>query len=300
MNTKLIPIVLTLVVGIILAGSVLVPVLNDYGDKEKTLTNLGMPFAKTDDANHTITVDSDGITVDGIDIDLSLFPGNFPNYSIVYSEHGFIRWDKTNVMYSANKEEGSSAVIAQFDCATNTVTIAINGTDATISSSDATVVTRQISDVICYIAPEGDYRLSLNPYVTEDSELIAGGITVFTNPLVNCYIVWNGTIEEITAQILAVGGGYTATLGDVAVNTTAIHTDLSKIDSVTLDVTLSKDSTDSNVVASYTYFVVPATIEYTNPNYVGDTNSTLLATIPIMVIIALLMVAVGVVARRND
>ena len=42
MNNKLIPLVLTLVVGIILAGSVLMPVLNDVTKTEQTFVNNGV------------------------------------------------------------------------------------------------------------------------------------------------------------------------------------------------------------------------------------------------------------------
>ena len=299
MKNNILTLAIVLTVGVILTGSLLMPILSDYAESEKTYTNLGMPFAEVDDSTHTIVVNSDGITVDDTEIDLTLFPGTFPNYSIVYSEHGFVRWDKTNVMYSCNKESGSAAVIAQFDCSTNTVTIEISGSTATVSSSDTTVTPRQISDVLCYIAPEGKYTLSLNPYVTDESQMIAGGITVFTNPLVNLYLVWNGTIEEITSLVLAVGGGYDATVADPEINTTAITTNLVKIDSITFDVELAKDGNTYDRTATYTYFVVPAKVVYENGAYLGDAESSLIGAIPVLVIISLVLLGVGAIGLRN-
>lgn len=302
MDNKMITLIITLAVGVIMAGALLAPVVSDYGQAQYTITNEGMPFAAADEDTHTITVNAEGaITVDGETIDLALFPGTFNQYTIVYSDSAFVRYNLSNVTVET-RYSGSAGVSYDWE---DGVTITINGTSATVSN-DTTSASKTISDVTYYIATEGDYVMAKNPIVRADDLMYGAGQTYFGGSAglptgVNVYTTWKGSVDDgITNTLLYVSGGtYTGVAGDPVINTTEVVDGVYKIDSVKLPFTLSTDSKDYTVTATYTYFLAPATFNYDNPNYLGVGPAAILGGV-IVVFLAALVLMASRAAERDD
>lgn len=305
-----------IIVAVIVASVVLIPIVNGMTEPTKTYYNGGMPYASPDTEDHTILVTDDSITVDGDPVDTSLFPGNFANYTLVFSESGeFVRLD-----YSANEIRVvlSAVLPTQYPLNSDeTVTIAISGSTATISSSDTTKPTKTISDVLYYISTEGDYVLALNPHVSDESVLYGAGQTNFnvTQGTVASYTftyaAWSGTLDDLSGTVIYVstisGAEITYTTANssissvVATTTQADGSDLLRVDSVAVNYALvGSDSETYTPTATYTYFLAPAEVVYDNPNYVGGMTATILAVIPIFIILAILMGVVGMFLYRKE
>lgn len=304
MENKLIGAVVAIATAVILIGSVLVTTLDRYDDETRTYTNDGMPYAAADSDDHTIVITADTITVDEEELDLTLFPEGFTQYTLVFTSDGdFIRID-----YDADATRIVSSSLTTFLLNSGeTVTIAISGTDATITSSDTTVSSASMDNVAYYISSEGDYVMSLNPCVTSESAIIGAGQTNFGTSAglpayTFTYASWSGTVESVTAAIvyLASSATYSAySIASTEVNTTAVEGNLVRIDSVLLNYSLTSSDVDYSVTATYTYFLAPATVAYDNPEYVGSTYAGLIAVIPIMVIVGLVAATAVFITRRD-
>lgn len=285
--------VIALVVGIILAGSVLMPVMNTYDEPTRTYINEGIPFELADPNDtdtHTIIVDANGITSDGISVGSDLFV----DYTIVFGEHSIIRYTSTTgrVAYGGidtSESSGQNWIDLRSGDTEQVLTITISGDSLTAVNG---TTTKTIEDQWAFISTEGNYRYTLNPCVTSTDRIIGGGVTYspFSSATVICF---DGTTEGINAGVYRYSP--TVTIDDITVNTSTVTTNLLKIDSIVFDCTQS----DTDKTATYTYFLAPEKITYNNPEYMGNNYATLLGAIPIMVIVALLMLAVGAIALRR-
>lgn len=296
MNTKLIPIIMTVVVGIILAGSLLVPLLSGYSATTKTFENDGVPFAEVDEETHTIVMDSTGMTTDGEKVEgFEFLYGN--SVSILYCEGNVVRWStngEVQVIGNTN-QSGQRRVVGDTDTDTITLTIA-NGIATFVNGEVTTILS---SNVLAY--PTADesakYRQGTQHYYTDDTNLIiAGGFTNHPDGG-QVALVMTGTVEELTADFVWYYS-VPATVADIDVQTSNVTTNLHQVDKilVTMDITATGDDYE----LTYTQFLSEAKGTYDNPDYIGSAGAALFGAIPIMIIVALLVVVVGVVAKRND
>lgn len=297
METKnLLTLAITLTVGIILAGSLLMPVLNDYTTTTATFYNDGVPFAEVDDGTHTIVMDSTGMTTDGEKVNgfQFLYGGSV---SILYCESNVVRWSETGeVQVIGNTDKsGTRRIIGDTD--TDTITLTI--TDGVAKFAKGTEETTLGSTVLAY--PTADetakYRQGTQHKFTDDTDLIiAGG---FTNHTVGGQValVMTGTVDDLNASYVWYYDT-PATVQDIDVQTSNVCTNLNQVDKilVTMDVTTTGD--DYELI--YTQFLSEATGTYNDPNYLGDGNAAILSTIPIMVIVALVAMAAGALYLKRD
>ena len=302
---NILTLIITLVVGVIMTGALLAPVTNDYSEATKTIENVGMPYTEAG-GDHTIIVDVDGITFDGETVDMSKFPGNFQTYTLVYGEKSFVRWGATNVLTVSDSD-----VLRTFNVSSgNTVTITLSGTTVTVTTS-ASTQSFTANDVLYHISPSGgDYVLSLNPYVSEGDTVYAAGDTYFTTggsvrpAPIRLWIVWTGEGDNITISANGFSGsGYDAvSVADPIVTLNNPTSNLYQYESIVFDwtatATVEGESTEYPLTSTYSYFLAPAEVTYDNPNYVAG-GAGLISVIPIIVIVAILMVAVGAVAYRR-
>lgn len=294
-SKNLLTLTITLVVGIILAGSLLMPVLNAYDEPTRTYINEGVPYAlidSEDTTEHIIIIKADGVTCDGETIDASAYLTG--DYTLVFGEHSIIRYSPGNgrVVFGGSNGPDTSSIFTDLRTANSeeTLTVTIVGDELTTLNGETT---RTVTDNWAYISStEGAYRYCVNPCVTATDRVIGGGVTYspFSSATVICF---DGTIEEITAKIARANPA--ATLDEVRVSTSPVSGNLVKIDAIYFDCTQS----DTNKTATYTYFLAPEKITYNNPDYLGAGNSALLGAIPILIIIGLVMLGVGAIAVRN-
>jgi len=298
MNTKLITIVLTLVVGIILAGSVLMPVLNDakktIGD-EVTYTN----YLMTSNQNHYDYVDSVELTAtasetDGISYDF-VINGNpitlISDYMLAVASDGVVI------------QIGNAG---QFACSTNLETYA---SEPNLNPTTYPTVTLTMNN--------GEWSLNAG-----DTVLKSGVYTwVVTYKENGRYVAHNSSVvgaycHETPSDFIVYGGGYSS--GDldtfysygqgkltVAVsdyegtlnwNTTLVDGTTDVYQVTTCNITISDGENDE----TYTPYRCLYLYEVTG-HEAGGASYSLLGAIPVIVIVALIVAAIGMVAiRRND
>ena len=298
-SKKLLTLIITLVVGIILAGSLLMPVLSSYSDDTKTIENEGSFFATPDGENHTITfTDQNYATVDGVNVE---YPEGFgtgiqKNATVMVGNDWMLRLENG---YARLIAAGPNNVFSQENLADG-LTATISGTTASITIEDKE---KTLTDLQYYLAPEGDWVLCYNPYIKADTPLFGGIRGQGTNSdgqRYDCFEVISGNVTNGFDEETCRGAIFTTPTSFVTVDATydisteTVATDLLKLNTITQNVTFSDNSTATVVIS---YLLAPATITYTNPD---DLNQdALLSAIPIMVIVALLILAVRAIAYRD-
>lgn len=298
-SKKLLTLTITLVVGIILVGSLLMPVLSSYSD-DKTIENEGSFFATPDGENHTITFTNQNYaTVDGVNVE---YPEGFgtgiqKNATVMVGNDWMLRLENG---YARLIAAGPNNVFSQEDLGTDGLTAKISGTTVSITIGDNE---KTLTDLQYYLAPEGDWVLCYNPYIKADTPLFGGIRGQGTNSDGNrydCFEVISGNVtngfdeETCRAALFTTPVSFPTVDATYDISTETVATDLLKLNTITQNITFSDDSTATVVIS---YLLAPATITYTNPD---DLNQdALLSAIPIMVIVALLILAVRAIAYRD-
>lgn len=301
MNNKLIPIVLTLVVGTILAGSVLMPVLNDATTTERTFVNEGAfnygIFTPDDEYTLTYTQATGELIVN--DVVVPSFDALNKAYSIVATDNYLARYGYNSggyylqhIGYVGNNLFADGGV---------TATITISGGDLSITwvKADNTTVTKTVTFTEMYaIVPTADAAVMKaaadQVYIKGDSELYASGLTTITN-WTNIFH-FEGTYNDgITISSPSFPD---ATYDNITWNIEPVagYVDLYKLTSIEFDIT----NNDTVTHATYSYFGVPSEVTAELSQHLTPGQIALVSAVPVLVIVALLVVAVGIVARRND
>ena len=301
MDMKIVGISVAVLVSLVVLAGVLMPVLDDATATTETIVNDGSIMAVPDEGTHTIKLSKSGdalvIKTDGetcVNPDLSLYG----SATIVFADNTFIRLaDNGNVtLYgksgSATKEEFTVGNISAG------ITIALSGTNATITNDSDGTKTRTFENVDYYISAVGDYALSLNPSITLESNIMGAGLTKINNT--SSALIFQGSVEDVdnpSISTLAIWpNGRTATLGSVNLTENTNYVGLYKVDSIVLDW-----ANDGNPIgsATYTYFVAPHEITVEKSVHLTNNENELLAVIPMLVIVAILIGVVALVIRSK-
>ena len=296
MKTNVLTLIITLVVGIILAGSLLVPILNDAAQATYTIENEGTPFkliseedspsitiSKVDDA---IVIESDGETVTNPDFSL------FGAATVVYGEAGFIRLNPAGQLRGfADNFYGVNVTD------TVSVTITFSGDNAIMTPSSGTAKTVPLKPT-AYIG-NGTYVQTTSPYINDTSTIYLAGNTNYDGVTHYISYVGYGVTDELSTTTVYSDLGEDVTVESLShtTNSSKITTNLYKLNNIQFTAT---DNNDREYSATFSFLLAPKEIVYNNPGYVGAGSAALVAAIPVLVIVALLVVAVGAVARRND
>lgn len=281
MNNKLIPLCITLVVGIILAGSVLMPVLNDATTTEKTFENTGYYYMTDVGADESYTYEfvsspAKAWTVNG---EALTFPEGA--FNVIVTDEHFVR---------SNGQIESSSV------ASMTVTVTAESITGTYTASGVDHDIDWAVDGFYGAVPTKDSFIMTAPdattYVNSDTEVIGFGISNLSGQYPIFHIV--GDMENVTIT----SPDSSITISNVAINKTAVDgfIDLYKFESITFDATKG----DNTAEITYNRVIVPTEVTAELTNHLTPGQIALISAIPVLVIVALLVVAVGVVARRND
>lgn len=294
METKnLIGVFMTITVGVILIGSLLVGVVNGYADEELTYTNDGVSFVAIDDQEHTMIItNNEGtpeITVDGIEVEQPAYA--FSNQStVIYGEDGLLRVWKVNDLTRLRVQASERIAVNLNDGESATITF-----DATnITMGNKTVAIKPIA----YLG-NGDYSQLVKPVVKSDSNIILAGLTEGVGGVNSQYVVLcgEGTIDNLTVKCVDFTLTDTSiTVTDVSadVQTTDLGNGLYRIDDIVITTTFSDSSTFD---AHYSYFLGPAEFQYNNPNYLGSASAAMLGAVIVVCIVAIMMIAVRAVNR---
>lgn len=301
--------IITLVVGVILTGALLGPVISDATKTTETLTNEGY-YRVSETEEQTVivwdTVNSPNIiTVNDEEIDLSTL-GLIANssYTIAFANDFLLRYyplgGSSNIQVWNSAYSGLS--VSAGSGVTGTFTITDSGITLQKSGSE-TVQTAAHTGSYFRIDPNGDYTLKKSDktaYVLEDSTIFyAGGISSIggSNGLTSVY--FEGTTEGIEYTVMR--ANVDVSNSNVTYTDDATHMGVVNLDKVTFTTTYESSGETYNVDQTYSYFFVPYQITAELSEHLTPGQIALMGAIPIMVIVALLMAAVGAIAlRRND
>ena len=297
--------IITLVVGVILTGALLGPVISDATKTTETFENEGVfnygVFGPED--TYTLVYDntnSDGkITVNGTIVTplAGVSPTEFKSYSVISADNVILRYGSNTsgyYMQIIGKDSDGNNVLGGGSCS---ATIADGKISVTYSSSDTTLTKIFDFTEMYGIVPESDQAVlkasASSVYIKGDSELYASGVTTVTT--------WNNVIHfegNYTDGITISSPNLpSATFSNVTWNITPVsgYIDLYELTSIEFDITYE----DTTVHAVYSYFAVPSEITAELSNHLTPGQISLMGAIPVMVIVALLMAAVGAITLRR-
>lgn len=293
--------IITLVVGVILTGALLGPVINDATKTEQTFVNEGVfnyGIFTPEDEYELEVVGADGsITVNGVAVDP--FNATTRYYSIVASDNFVARYGYSNNIYFCQcvGKDSSNNTFADGGVLTN-ISIDNGALAVQITKSDSTVVSKTVEFTELYaIVPTADEAVMKvatdSVYIKGDSPIYSSGLTQVTlwSNLFHLEGTYNdgltisspnlpdATYDNITWNIEPVSG----------------YVDLYKLTSIEFDI----NNNGTTYHATYAYFGVPAEVTAELSNHLTPGQISLMGAIPVVVIVALLMVAVGAIAYRR-
>lgn len=303
MNNKLIPLCITLVVGIILAGSVLMPVLNDATTTNETITNDGLCRMIEYDDTQDLSILWDytnpyAITVNDTEYALPNSPTTY-DVTILGCESFILRYRVTSSLTQVSLMGSFSGTYNASTSDSSSMTATATGGTIVFDNGSGSTKTETYTDLWC--VGQGDYIMkdsAIDVAVKADSRIVAIG---FSNTLSKNYrVVVDGSISEGFERTIIPSTTFTNyTLSDVEADYTefAKYLDVDKFSKLSWTVT---DSSDNTATVVYSQIIVPYQVTGELSQHLTPGQIALLGAIPVMVIVALLVVAVGVVARRND
>lgn len=283
MNNKLIPLIMTLVVGIILAGSLLMPVITDAqhatSDKTTTLNSNSSPYI-SETTDYVYFASSDTETINGKAISVGKYT------QVITTDAGALYKLKAGTYTLFIPGENVKALIT-LGASVPSITATVENGVFTVRYGD-NEYTANVTNAYAYTG-DGEY-----------SESPASWLSFITN--------------KGTSGLITVGDGYYDPFNGIAIiddwtagKGTFNYYSKDWVESsapVTWDVVDNGDGsyTISKIVIHFTD-ALPAThrILYQNEywTYTPTPVSNLLGAVPILVIVAILMVAVGAIAYRR-
>lgn len=298
MKTNVLTLIITLVVGVILTGALLGPVISDVSKTSNDFDNssyaiYNMKELETGDnwtyADSTWSLNGDALTTSGSG-----------SISVIVTDNAVIRQNSQARGTTVNMNGVSDVEI-----------IEVTDSNA-LSINDST----EVAYTAGYGATgEGQYIMktySDKAYVTGDTPIWATGITSLVDGKSKSNMVCHieGTINDgltVTVSNVSAGTVSDIVVGEYTLNATKVdgYKDLYLLDNVVFGITANYTDVDTpveySINASYSTFILPKTITAELSDHLTPGQISLMGAIPIMVIVALLMTAVGAIAlRRND
>lgn len=288
MNNKLIPLCITLVVGIILAGSILMPVLNHATEVERTFTNEGLWRMSAFEEGDVWEMSEAGVwTLNG---EPAITTDN-SNSSVIIGDDWTIRG--TGAIYGHT--------IYNVTPATVTVTV---GDDSTSVNSGT------ISNVNGFgVNPEGNYLMTeynKPVYIKGDTSITSIYATGYTNVATYGVVIHiEGSVNDGVTVTCSTINNTSAlsnfTVSNLVVDAPAVegYNDLYKLKGITFtldfDYTAGGTTTHKTGDVSYSSYVVPYEVTAERTVHFTSGENALINAIPIMVIIALVVAAAGAI-----
>ena len=314
-SKNLLTLAITLTVGIILAGSLLMPVISDATTTERTFTNNGyfrMSETLSTDENTVITWDSANAFVfnlNGNDIELppGATSGTVYPYTILASDAWALRAavlnDTVNVdltLYGS----GSDSTLLWFvnSWSNDTATITLSAGTASFKANDSTPVT--VSYTHAFIPDEnGNYILKKGTetaYLHGESLIYATGRTTatFGEDSVDLNINIEGNITDGETVTVLAPTGYTSDNIEVVNSQVTGYKDLYTFDKVTFEITETDSSTTVDVV--YSQVIVPYQITAELSQHLDPAEIAIMNALPVLIIVALVVMATGALYLKRD
>lgn len=296
--------IITVTIGIIFAGSLLAPVIDDVTTTEKTFDNTADALWQVE---HLDTESEYTFVWDHTSPTTALSNGetvNLKTGTVICATDSFlIRYGSdANGKYLQSVGANLGIIVSETGTNEGDVTISISsGTiSATIVKTATTTVTATF-DEGWGIVSHGDYVMkspTQNAYVLDDSTIFALGLTNINNVWNNMFQI-TGTVEEVEVTQLNPSPA-TYTTSNVTI-TSADVDGYEKLHTITSIDFLATNISDSTITkaCTYNFFIVPATVTAELSQHLDDTEISLMQVMPLILIACLLLGAVGFVVYRG-
>lgn len=302
-SKNLLTLAITLTVGIILAGSLLMPVISDATTTEKSFQNNGyynLTYSEADDL--TLTWDytkPNVVTVNDTDITLSI--GTFPGpVNIACGDDWFLRWTGTDVQFFSTNNASVTAAVAN----STSISLTASNGSATITNTAPTPVSQTVSYTFMYVVdPAGLYVMKNSAdaaYLKGDSEIYAIGRSSTTGIVIKLKITGNikdgFTAEEVGSS------GANATVGTPVATYTEVegYKDLYSLTKIEVPIDFEITGTPASFTPTYTYFIVPASVTAELSQHLAPGEIAILNALPVLIIAALVVMAAGAIFLKRD
>lgn len=302
-KTNLLTLVVTLTVGIILAGSLLAPVVADATTTERTFVNDGAFYVEVD-PSETYTVEYDKaadlgvVYINGEPLSVNFSTG----YTILAIDNAILRLQSgdTTIQYKGNGSYITGIKNLDITVANGTITGTYIGTSNVETAWPTTTYTE------CHIASPAKQDFVMTEYnstvkMKGDSEIFAFGQTSVKNNTVLLLFKIEGNIKDgVTVTALGSSSGVVdsnAVVSDLTINATPVngYIDLYDLSSITFNVGYE----DTTTAVTYSAYIVPESVTAELANHFNSGEIAILNAIPMLIIIGLVLLGVGAIFVRN-
>ena len=306
MKTNILTLAIVLTVGVILAGSLLAPVINDATTTETTLINNGYMRMSHYDTTEDVTLEWDPaaptiFTVNGEDVPITLDSSlNNLSVTILGDTNWVVRLDlKSNgdvnrLSYIPSSGSAVNATVAD----NQSVSITMSG-----GSMSGTMGTTSISNTYSDIyAPtlDGEYvmkKSNESAYIHADSFIFAYGLTFIGAATLGIEI--SGDYEDgVTSSVWR--GATNFEISDLTINATPNSKYVGTYDLQNITLNATKLDTSEVTAVTYSYFLVPYEVTSELSQHLSDGEIAILKALPILIIAALVVMAAGSLYLKRD
>lgn len=287
--------VITITVAIICVATVMVPIFDGITETEETLTNDGLWRMKEIEYGDVWTkgygaawdYGDDAITIESSSSNILL------GDKWCIRANGQVRSDSTTNV-STNLGYATATASEEF--------VVVDKTD--------TSWTRNLDYPGYGASLDGDYVMTAyggGCYLLGDSVIYGSGVSDVDE--VSVFVHIEATVDDgATIAVSSISG---TTISDVVISNAAVnytedpdHVDVYKVDSVTFNVSFSTTENDETVehtgVVTFSSYVVPYQITAELSEHMTSAEIALIYVLPVLMICAVLMIAVGMAAIRRD
>lgn len=304
---KLIAVIIAVSVGVIMVGSVLVPVLNDVAADSSTFDNRKDSLYEMEHVDNNTTYMMEWRAANPTEVIVNGAVANVTNGTIICSVNKWIyRFGMdSNGYYIQPIGEGLSGVVNSGQNPDAIIRISISNGQfiyTSIISGSETTQTAEISDGYAIVADgSGDFVMkspNQNAYIKSGSKFVGMGVTTIDDIWYNGFCTVGSIAEGMTISQFSGPTTYDISNTTISQSVVSGYNDLHSISKFEFDVT--NPSTSGVTHITYNYFIVPAevTADKSDPTPLGNYES-LVFTIPLMFIVSLVAIFAYTIGRRD-
>lgn len=301
-GTNLLTLVITLTIGIIFAGSLLMPVINDATTTEKTFTNEGYYYMQnlSAESDEEIVVEYTktpfGITYNGEPIDVSMLDGTKRYTLATAGTDWVIRF--TSAGWVGLQGIGTSFNFGNSNNEKVTITFSEGTVTAVTEAGTTSTYTTTYDSLWVYSPTPTDWvmkKMDAPAYMLKDSQFFNNGVTEISQW--NEVVKIGGTVESWDAEVVY-PAGITTTLSDETTDATSMdkYVDLYSLNKITFKINDGTSTAD----AVYSYFIVPASVTAELSQHLDKGEIAIMNAIPFLIIAALVVMAAGAIYLRRE
>lgn len=302
--------VVAMVVAIVIVVTCAIPIISDSVATEDTFTNDGYFHMKKYGTDTDVTISWDHtkpkvITVNDTDYTLTLPYNQWT--SVVIADDWYFRYaDGLSAQFVQVSYGGIANIPGASNSSADLEVVCSNGTATVTSYSGGEVnTTKTVSYTTLYVISDDNSpyvmkKSTESAYMNKDSIFVGLGTTgVGSSEVVLCRV--DGTIDDGATVTVIASSNSDVTLkeGSVVVNATELsngHIGYA-LSTIQFDVTKS----DVDTAVTYSYYVVPATVDLERSVHVDGPTGDILAVIPILMVLGIVIGAVALfLTTRRD